>query len=293
MRTASLGKPKWTVFDIVNFLFMLAVCAATVYPFLYLLSLSLSSPNVPMTVIHLIPPEWSFGNYKKVLANEYIASGFANTVVRTLLGTAMSLFFTICAAYPLAKKQFPHRGFWTAFAVFTMFFSGGLIPVYLLVKKLGIMNSVWALVLPSLISTFSMIIARNYFMSLPIELEESAKIDGAHDWTVLFRIVVPVSAPIIATLALWSAVGHWNAWFDSLIYITDNDKQVLQVVMRRIVLEGTSNMMDFRSDDPLATVNPEMVKAATVMVTVLPIVLTYPFLQKYFIKGVLVGSLKG
>jgi len=177
--------------------------------------------------------------------------------------------------------------------VFTMFFSGGLIPVYLLVKKLGIMNSVWALVLPSLISTFSMIIARNYFMSLPIELEESAKIDGAHDWTVLFRIVVPVSAPIIATLALWSAVGHWNAWFDSLIYITDNDKQVLQVVMRRIVLEGTSNMMDFRSDDPLATVNPEMVKAATVMVTVLPIVLTYPFLQKYFIKGVLVGSLKG
>jgi putative aldouronate transport system permease protein len=175
-----------------------------------------------------------------------------------------------------------------------MFFSGGLIPIYLLVKSLGLINSMWALVLPGLISAFSLIIARNFFMALPESLEESARIDGANDIRILFSIIVPISMPIIATLTLWMAVQHWNAWFDSLIYMTDSHKQVLQVVMRRIVLQGTKDMMDVNNfDDRSLVANPEMIKAATIMVTVMPIIMFYPFLQKYFVKGVLVGSLKG
>ncbi|WP_245954372.1 carbohydrate ABC transporter permease [Paenibacillus flagellatus] len=282
------------LFDLINFVFMTALCVATIYPFLYLLSLSFSTGDVPLTRIHLLPPTWTWANYEKVLTNEYILSGFANTIARTAIGTALSLTATVFAAYPLAKRFFPHRTFWTGFIVFTMFFSGGLIPNYLLVKSLGLMNSVWALVLPGLVSAFSLIIARNFFMALPESLEESARIDGANDIVILFRIVVPVSMPIIATLTLWTAVQHWNAWFDSLIYMTDAHKQVLQVVMRRIVLQGTKDMMDVNSfEDPNLVANPDMIKAATVIVTVVPIVLFYPFLQKYFVKGVLVGSLKG
>src|SRR5690606_16708052 len=159
---------------------------------------------------------------------------------------------------------YPHRTFWTAFIVFTMFFSGGLIPNYLLVKNLGLMNTVWALTLLGLISAFSMVIARNFFMALPEEVEESAKIDGANDITILFRIVLPISLPIVATLFLWTAVGHWNAWFDSLLYMADAKRHVLQVVMRRIVLEGTTQMMEMVDSE--GSINPESVKAATVMV---------------------------
>jgi putative aldouronate transport system permease protein len=285
---------KGHIFDVINAVFMIAFCATTIFPFLHLLSLSLSTGNVPLTQIHLIPPEFTWDNYKKVLTNEFVLSGFVNTLTRTILGTALSLAATVFAAYPLAKRYFPHRSFWTAFIVFTMFFSGGLIPNYLLVKNLGLMNSVWALVLPGLVSAFSLVIARNFFMAIPESLEESGKIDGANDIVILFRIVIPISMPIIATLSLWMAVGHWNAWFDSLIYMTDSHNQVLQVVMRRIVLLGTKDMMDLNSfDDPNLVVNPETIKAATLMVTIIPIVMFYPFLQKYFVKGVLVGSLKG
>ncbi|MGI2295325.1 carbohydrate ABC transporter permease [Paenibacillus sp. GXUN7292] len=289
-----LASRKWNWFDWVNMLFMIAICVVTLFPFLHMLSLSLSTGNVSLTQIRIIPEEWTLSNFKKVLTNEYVIGGFINTLIRTVLGTILSLLVTIFAAYPLSKRYFPNRTFWTLFIVFTMFFSGGLIPNFLLVKNLGLMNTTWALILPGLISTFSMIIARNYFMSLPDSLEESAKIDGANDLFILYKIIVPISLPIIATLTLWTAVAHWNAWFDSMIYMTDSKKHVLQIVMRRIVLEGTQDMLDVNTlDDPNAIVNPETIKAATVMVTIIPIILFYPFVQKYFVKGVLVGSLKG
>ncbi|MCU6708698.1 carbohydrate ABC transporter permease [Paenibacillus sp. J5C_2022] len=285
---------KWNWFDWLNSLFMIAVCVAMIYPFIHMGSLSLSTGNVSMTQLRLLPEEMTLANYKKVLTNDFVLSGFVNTLTRTVAGTALSLLATVFTAYPLAKRYFPNRTFWTMFIVFTMFFSGGLIPNYLLVKSLGLMNTTWALILPGLISTFSMIIARNYFMSLPDSLEESAKIDGANELSVLFKIIIPISMPIIATLTLWTAVAHWNAWFDSMIYMTDTKKHVLQVVMRRVVLEGTQDMVDVNTlDDSNATVNPETIKAATVMVTIIPIIMFYPFLQKYFVKGVLVGSLKG
>lgn len=289
-----LATRKWNWFDWVNMIFMIAICVVTLFPFLHMLSLSFSTGNVSFTKIHIIPEEWTLSNYKKVLTNEYVIGGFINTLIRTVSGTILSLLVTICAAYPLSKRYFPNRTFWTLFIVFTMFFSGGLIPSYLLVKNLGLMNTTWALILPGLISTFSMIIARNYFMSLPDSLEESAKIDGANDLFILYKVIVPISMPIIATLTLWTAVAHWNAWFDSMIYMTNSKNHVLQIVMRRIVLEGTQDMMDINTlDNPNMVVNPETIKAATVMVTIIPIILFYPFLQKYFVKGVLVGSLKG
>ena len=282
------------IFDVFNSILMILFCISTLYPFIYLLSLSFSGASASFVEIRLIPEEIVLTNYGKVLASQYILSGFSNTILRTGLGTLLTLIVTVCAAYPLSKKYFPHRNFWTSFIVFTMFFSGGLIPNYLLVKNLNMIDQVWALVLPGLINTFIMIIARNYFSSLPDSLEESARIDGANDILILFKIILPISAPIIATLALWTAVGHWNAWFDSLIYIQNTKKQVLQVVLRRTLIEGTQQMMDLNSGvDDVSTVNPESIKAATVMVTTLPIILLYPFLQKYFVKGIMVGSLKG
>lgn len=281
-------------FDVINYAFLILLCVSTLYPFLYLLSTSLSPGDVSLTRIHIIPEKITFANYEKVLTNNFVASGMMNTVVRTLLGTALTVLVSVFTAYPLSKRYFPHRNFWTMFIVFTMFFSGGLIPSYFLVKSLGMMNSIWALVIPGLIHTFQMIIARNFFMSLPESLEESAKIDGAQEIRILFSIVIPLSMPIIATLTLWTAVGHWNAWFDSMIYISDAHKHVLQVVLRRIVLEGTQDMMDINAmNDEDLVANPEMIKATTVMVATLPIIMVYPFVQKYFVKGVMIGSLKG
>lgn len=280
------------IFNCFNYSFLVCLCFTSLYPFLFLLSLSLSSPDDTLfTQINLIPAVFTWENYAKVFTNEFILSGFVNTLIRTGIGTLLTVSITVCTAYPLAKRYFPNRSFWTMFVVFTMFFSGGLIPMYLLVKNLGLMNTTGALVFPMLIHTFHMIICRNFFMALPEELSESAKMDGANDITILFRIIVPISTPIIATLVLWTAVWHWNAWFDSLIYITESHKQVLQIVMRRIVLEGTQNMMDLNDDE--SSVSPETIKAATVMVATIPIIMFYPFLQKHFVKGMLVGSLKG
>ncbi len=282
------------LFDAFNYFLIVLLCVMMIYPVFYLLMLSITSPNLPLTSLYFIPPKMTLKTYAEVLKNQYIISGFSNTIVRTVLGTAMSLAVTVMTAYPLSKKYFPNKNFWTAIIVFTMFFSGGLIPNYLLVSGLGLRNTVWALILPRLINTYNMLIARNFFMSIPEELCESAKIDGANDIRVLFRIVVPVSLPIIATLTVWIAVSHWNAWFDSMIYVTESKKQVLQVVLRRIVLEGTNDMMNLNMqiDEDLAP-NPETLKAATTIVTILPIVMIYPFIQKYFVKGVMIGSLKG
>ncbi len=273
----------------VLYVVMILFCITTVYPFFYLLSLSLSSANVSYTQINIIPFEITFEAYRRVLRDEYVWLGFWNTLLRTVLGTLTTLFVTLLMAYPLSKRHLPHRAFWTGLVVFTMYFHGGLIPTYLLIKKLDMFNSIWVLVLPCLINTFHLIIVRNFFMSIPDSLEESAHIDGANDVVILFLIILPVSLPIVATLAMWTAVWHWNAWFDALLYVPDVKKQVLQNVMRRLVLDGVMEVN--ATDDTL--VNPENIKAATIMVATVPIILVYPFIQKYFVKGVMVGSVKG
>ena len=288
-----LTRPDF-IFQFFLYGFMLIVCFTMLYPFWYLLINSLS---VKLNANYsLIPKEISFDNYFRVFANPFILTGYKSTLTRVILGTALTLVFTIATAYPLSKKYFPDRTFWTGYMVFTMFFGGGLIPTFLLIRSLGITDTIWALVLPGLILTYSMLIMRNFFMSIPAELEESARMDGANDIVILIRIIIPVSTPIIATITLWSMVGHWNSWFDSMIYIRTPARHVLQQVLRRIVLEGSTQFWEAMGDiDPnLAVItNTESIKAATIMVATIPILCVYPFLQKYFVKGIMVGSLKG
>jgi len=283
------------VFDGINILLMVLFCCTTVYPFWHLVVLSFSSPQASLTRLYLFPQQPSVENFARVLERSLVLTSFGNTVARTALGVTLSLVAIVFCEYPLSKRRFPNRRFWSFFIALTMFIQGGLIPDYILVRSLRIMNTIWALVLPRLVDTFLMIVARNYFMTIPDSLEESARMDGANDIAILFRIVVPVAMPIIATVTLWLAVYHWNEWFRALIYIQDDSRQVLQVIMRRIVLEGTmlpdqGTMMDMEHRN---AVNPESVKAAVIIITTAPIVAVYPFLQKYFVKGMLVGSLKG
>lgn len=284
---------KYTFFDFALAIIMILVCIITIYPFWNLLVLSISPSDISFTKIHLIPEGFTWFNYHKVLTAPNIATGFYNTILRTVLGIGLNIIFTMLCAYPLSKRDLPNRNFWTFFIVFTMFFNGGLIPHYLLIKNLHMMNTVWPLVLPRLIDTFSMLVARNYIMSIPVSLVESAKIDGASEVTILFRIILPIAKPIIAVLTLWSGVWHWNAWFDSLLYTTETSKQVLQIILRRVILEGSQQIMEVDMSASTQIVNPETIKATTVMVVSLPIIILYPFLQKYFVKGMLVGSVKG
>lgn len=266
---------------------------AMVYPFIHIASISLSTPAEALRPgIHLFPLEVSFDAYREAMQSNGIWYGFQNTIFRTTVGTALTLIVMSMAAYPLSKKYLPDRSFYMMFIILTMFFSGGLIPTYLLVKGLGLFDSRWVYIVPTLFNTFSLIILRNFFMSIPGELEDSAKMDGANDIRILFSIVIPLSKPILATVGLWSAVMHWNAWFDALIYVQDQTKIVLQVFIRRLVIENQQQEL-MRIIDQQKSLNAETVKAAVLMVATLPILLVYPFLQKYFIKGILVGSLKG
>ncbi|MBG9793047.1 ABC transporter permease [Paenibacillus dendritiformis] len=285
------------VFDTVNVAFLILFSITAVYPFLNVMSISFSTSSAANAYgLKLWPQEVSLDGYRAVFANKLIWTGYYNTIFRTVLGTFLNVIFSVMCAYPLSKKYLPHRNLFTAFIVFTMFFSGGLIPNYLLIKELGLLDSRWSLILPGLIAAFTMIIVRNYFMSLPEEVEESARIDGANDMRILFSIVLPMSMPIIATISLWYAVAHWNAWFDSLLYISDPNKAVLGNVLRKIVIEGSSQFQQFDqgfNQNGQTAVTPDIIKAATIMVATVPIICVYPFVQKYFVKGVIVGSLKG
>ena len=278
--------------DIFIVAFFTVLSVTILYPFLFVLARSLSSGDTTLSKMTIIPQGMTLANYSTMLQYRYIGTGFRNSVARVLLGGALNLGVCILAAYPLAKRDLPHRTLIMGFIVFTMFFSGGLIPLYLLVSKLGLRNSIWALVLPTLVPTFSLIIMRNFFMTIPESLEESAKMDGAGDFTILVRLIVPVSKPVIATVVLWSMVDHWNAWFDSMIFMSKAENHVLQMIMRRMVNQ-VRILEDLGGMNVDEMVLPETLKAATIMISTVPILMIYPFLQKYFAKGILVGSLKG
>ncbi|GAA3402741.1 carbohydrate ABC transporter permease [Paenibacillus hodogayensis] len=276
--------------------FISLMCAAMLYPFIHVLSVSFSSYEESLRPgIHLYPRGFSLDAYKRTFASGDIFIAFGNSIFRTVVGTVLSVFAMALGAYPLSKKYLPHRTFYTMFFVFTMFFSGGIIPSYLLIKSLGLMDSRWVLILPTLFSTFTMFIMRNFFMSIPTELEESARIDGANDVRILLTIIMPLSKPILATVALWTAVSHWNAWFDAMLYISDHYKMVLQLYLRKLIIENQDQVMQdiMLHSTGEAPLTPETVKAAVLMIATVPIVIVYPFLQKYFAKGIMVGSLKG
>lgn len=281
------------LFDCMNYVFMGIFSFTILFPFWNLFVQSISSPDAGVVnAVQMWPKKISSFNYEYVLSNKYIWSGYRETLIRTIAGTFLGVLLTAMGAYVLSKKKLPHRNFWTTVILIPMFFSGGMIPAYLWMVRLNLINNRLALILPGLISSYNLIIMRNFFMAIPDELEESAKIDGAGNIRIFFSIVLPVSKAVLATVALWVMVGHWNAWFDATIYMRDADKLPLQVVLRRILMEGTQQIMDMNSTDS-NHVTPDTLKAATTFVCMLPIMCVYPFVQKYFVKGVIIGSLKG
>lgn len=289
---------KVTVGKVVIYLILALFSLSIVIAFWHLLNLSFSPSYVATKGgLLLYPKDITLDNYERVISNHFIWVGYKNTLIRTVIGTVLQLFMTAMGAYVLSKKFFPHRNFWTLVIVFTMFFSGGLIPSYLLVKDLGLLDTYASMILPGLISAYNMVIVRNYFQSLPEEIEESCRIDGAGWFRIFIQIIIPLSKPILATVALWLAVGHWNSWFDVLLYIQDYDKFTLQIVLRRIIITGSKEIIDTSAAASAAqtesVVSSEGLKAACIYVTTLPILLVYPFIQKFFVKGIMIGSLKG
>ena len=272
---------------------MVFVLVITLYPFLMIVGMSFSGPGTSYST-SIIPKNPSLQAYQMVVGNDLIWTGYKNTIIRVVLGTLSSLAVMVPAAYAWSKKELPFRSVLTAIILFTMFFNGGLIPNYIMIRNYGMMNKMSSLILPRLVDTFVLIVMRNFFMATPVSLEESARIDGAGTLTILIRIVLPISLPIIATAVMWSAVGHWNAWFDAMLYMSKPENKVLQIVLRNIVLEGTQQVIstaDIGREQSFS--NPDVVKAATVVFATFPILCVYPFIQKYYVKGMTVGAVKG
>lgn len=266
----------------------------TLLPLLQVITISVSPPSVTNAYgFHIIPFEFDFSSYERVINYQMLWIAYGNTLIRTIVGTALTIVLTFLAAYPLSRRTLPNRSIWTGFIVLTMFFSGGLIPTYLLIKSLGLLDSFGALVLPHAISVFMVLIVRNFISGLPESLEESAKIDGANEMYILWHIILPLSLPIITTVGLYAAVWHWNAWFDSMIYMQTEHKQVLQHLLRKILIEGSDSASEMSGATVTNYVNIDSLKMATLVVSIIPLIAVYPFLQKYFVKGTLVGSVKG
>ena len=286
------------VFGLANGLLLLLFSLSVLFPFVNLLAVSFThGASAHLSNVMLFPRPFSTKSYEVVLSEGALYLGYFNTLIRTIGGTALTLVVLLAAAYPLSKRYLPHRNVYTSIFVFTLFFNGGLIPTYLLIRDLGLIDTRLVLILWNLAPAFYLLVMRNFLMTIPEELEDSARIDGANDIVILVRIVTPMSTPVIATIGLWSAVWHWNSWFDALIYVRQLNKQVLQIWLRRIVITSIDNMLQEANRDIDALLGiptkPETLAAAAIFVAIGPILLAYPFVQKYFVKGVLIGSLKG
>ena len=289
---------KKNLFDYLNYGFFIIFSLSVLYPFWYMLVLSVSTPgDVYGNVFKIIPTSFILDSYRIVLTGSNILVGYYNTILRAAAGTLLMIVVTMGMAYPLTRKDLLFRNGITMYMVFTMFFGGGLIPSYLLMKSLNLIDSRWALILPGMANVFNAVIVRNYMMSnISRNLEESAEIDGANFPGILTRIVFPLCKPVIATISLWSIVGHWNAWFDAMIYINSPGKEVLQIMLRKIlILYQVDELRKFAtlSGSSMSATVPESVKSAFMFIAIGPIILAYPFLQKYFVKGIMIGSLKG
>ncbi|CAG7636631.1 L-arabinose transport system permease protein AraQ [Paenibacillus solanacearum] len=281
-------------FDACNLLFMLALVMVTFYPLYHLFIVSVSNGHAVLRgEVSFWPVGPNLDTYRLLLQDTSILRSYGNTVLYTAVGTAVNLICTILCAYPLSKREFYGRSFFTLMIVLTMFFSGGLIPTYLLVQKLHMIDTMWALIVPGAISAWNMFVMRTFFQGIPGELFESARMDGAGEWMVLWRIALPLSLPIVATISMFYAVGHWNSFFPALIYLNEKAKYPVQILLRNIVVMGQMSEQSQELSGPYAAVTSTNIKYAVIIVVVAPIVAVYPFIQKYFIKGVMIGSLKG
>ena len=273
-------------------LFVLAI----IIPIVYVVAASFMDPNVLNSQgISFDFKKWTLDAYRRVLENEMIWRGFFNSFFYSTAFTVISVFITLLAAYPMSKKDFVGRGFFNVIFIITMFFGGGLIPTFILINQLHLVNTIWAILIPGAFNVWNMILARTYYQSIPKELREASALDGASELQHFFKIMIPVCKPIIAVLALWSFVGMWNSYFDALIYLNDADLQPLQLVLRSILVQNTPQpgmIADIQSTAEMAKV-AELLKYATIVVSSLPLLIMYPFFQKYFDQGIMVGSVKG
>ncbi|MFD0868694.1 carbohydrate ABC transporter permease [Paenibacillus residui] len=295
-----MDRESWgdRLFGLINGFMLAVVLIVVLYPLWFVAMASISDPMAVLNgKVWLWPQGLTLVGYEKVFANKDILQGYGNTLLYTVLGTAINLVMTVLAAYPLSRRDLYGRNSVMAFLVFTMFFSGGMIPTYLLVKDLGMINTIWVMVIPNAVSVWNIIIMRTFFQqSLPHEIQEAAQIDGCSNIKILFKIVLPLSTPILAVMVLFYAVGHWNAFFNALVYLTERDKFPLQIILREILIQGqTAQMMDIGAQEGMAKklMEAESIKYAVVIAANLPVLVLYPFLQRYFVKGIFIGSLKG
>ncbi|HTG68064.1 MAG TPA: carbohydrate ABC transporter permease [Candidatus Udaeobacter sp.] len=294
------GRDK--LFLICNYIYVFLAFIIVAYPVIYMISASISDPKlVGSGEMWLWPKGITFEGYQRVFQNASIWTGYGNTILYTVVGTAVNLFVTLPAAYALSRKDFVGRNFFMGMFMVTMFFGGGLVPSYLLVKELGMIDSMWAIVIPSAASIWNIIVSRTFFQSsIPKELQEAAQIDGCTNMRLFIKIILPLSMPIIAVMALFYGVGNWNSYFSALIYLNDAAKYPLQLVLRQIlVLQEMSAQGGAGMDASTASaLNNKaeiaaLVKYAVIIVATAPIIAIYPFLQRYFVQGVMIGSVKG
>ncbi len=304
MKTTSLIKDTRAdkIFLIFVYVFLAISLLIVLYPLIYIISASISNPHlVNSGEMWLLPKGITFEGYRTLLGNSSIWRGYLNTIYYTVLGTSINLLVTLPCAYALSREDFYGRRAFTNFMLVTMFLSGGLIPSYLLIRSLGMLNTVWVLVIPGAVSVYNVVVTRTFFQStIPREMEEAAIVDGCSDFRLFMQIVLPLSTPIIAVMALFYGVGHWNSFFNALIYLSDRSMYPLQMILREILIlqdmssntvnNVTSEMANMLySKQQLA----QVIKYGVMIVSSLPVIIVYPFLQKYFVKGMMVGSIKG
>ena len=283
------------IFGLVNAALLWIVSIIMLYPLLYVVACSFSDPlSVVQSRITLLPQGATLAAYERVFRNEMIMSGYKNTLVYTLLGTAINVVITLMTAYPLSRPDLVGKKAVNSMIAFTMLFSGGMVPTFLVVKDLGLMDSVWAIVLPGAMSAWNMFIVKNYYMtSIPRELIEAADVDGASDIRAYLSIVTPLSAPIVAVMVLYYGVGHWNAYFDALLYLRDKARYPLQLVIRTFFTASDYAEQGGGSGDTAMLLINETMKYALIVIASAPILCLYPLLQRYFLKGVMLGAIKG
>lgn len=297
MSIVNRNNKKEKIFDYVNMTLMVLLCIAFLYPVLNVFAISLSgSAPILRGEVTFFPKDLDFSGYKDVFANKYIYIAYANTIFIAGVGCVLSLAMTCLAAYPLAFGKFYGKKLYNYMILFTMWFSGGLIPTYMVMSKLNLIDTHWALILNFLCAPYYVIVLRSFFQSIPDALIESAKLDGANDIVCMWKIVLPLSKPALATISLWIIVAHWNDFIGPLMYLNDRSMYTLQVVLNDIVLQASGAMYEMsdavQSGDGSMTV-PQQVQNAVIVVSMIPMLVVYPFVQKYFVKGAMLGSVKG
>lgn len=285
------------IFILIDQLLVLFVFIAVFYPLWYILVMSFDG-DIYNTALRLLPSKWSLNGYKAVFNYSRVWTGYRNSVLYMVLGTALNMVVTICAAYPLSRKDLRFRRSISLLFVFTMYFSGGLIPTYLLISSLGMVDTLWAMLIPGAMSVYNMIVMRTYFeTAIPGELREAASIDGCNNMVYLLKVVLPLSMPILAVIGMFYMVGHWNSFFNALLYLNNNDRFPLQMIIREILVINSvdsSSMADFDPESANAMMERmEIMRYSLVVVASAPMLILFPFVQKYFVKGLMIGAVKG